>query len=388
MRSYLRLVRLTTAMPRLLSRPLSGLLPDAGGRHRRWSSSRSRLMMRCRATCSRPTTKAGFRSRSNCRRAPRWPIPTAPPRRCGRPSRRAGDRERHRDRRHLAPGRPWRCGGPTWSCCWNARRQRWNASSSTSPAPAGLRATGCPSRKATAGPCPRTRSRPRCSAAWPWSPTSAPSSWAAPVPVAGPCPTTSCRTTNDLNAAVAIIEEALANETAVQRLDRRHPAAARDPDHPAAGRGRAAGHHHPGHRPRCASPPSATSDAALAKLSIDNRLIPVRVQVERHLARNLDRIAALKLMTANGAMVPLSAVADIRVAEGPPDQAAEPRTRRHRRRRPAGRRGAGHRHPAVRRGGLRQCPGHRALALPASVIVKPSGDAEVQAELVQLSAMR
>ena len=58
-------------------------------------------------------------------------------------------------------------------------------------------------------------------------------------------------------------------------------------------------------------------DAALAKLSIDNRLIPVRVQLARSARTDLARIAALKVTTASGAQVPLSAVADIAIAEGP-----------------------------------------------------------------------
>ncbi|KAF0171423.1 MAG: acriflavin resistance protein [Rhodobacteraceae bacterium] len=58
-------------------------------------------------------------------------------------------------------------------------------------------------------------------------------------------------------------------------------------------------------------------DAALAKLSIDNRLIPVRVRLNDATRENLTRIAALKLTTASGATVPLASVADIRIAEGP-----------------------------------------------------------------------
>ena len=58
-------------------------------------------------------------------------------------------------------------------------------------------------------------------------------------------------------------------------------------------------------------------DAALPKISIDNRLIPVRVRLADASREDLTRIASLKVTTSTGAQVPLSAVADIRIAEGP-----------------------------------------------------------------------
>lgn len=58
-------------------------------------------------------------------------------------------------------------------------------------------------------------------------------------------------------------------------------------------------------------------DAALAKLSIDNRLIPVRVRLNDAAREDLTRLGALKLSTPSGAVVPLSAVADIAISEGP-----------------------------------------------------------------------
>ena len=58
-------------------------------------------------------------------------------------------------------------------------------------------------------------------------------------------------------------------------------------------------------------------DAALAKLSIDDRLIPVRVQLNQASREDLARLAALKVQAANGIAVPLSSVADVRIAEGP-----------------------------------------------------------------------
>ena len=56
--------------------------------------------------------------------------------------------------------------------------------------------------------------------------------------------------------------------------------------------------------------------AALGKLSIDNRLVPIRVQLDEASRDNLARISALKIQTATGP-VPLSAVATVEVAEGP-----------------------------------------------------------------------
>ena len=56
---------------------------------------------------------------------------------------------------------------------------------------------------------------------------------------------------------------------------------------------------------------------ALPKLSIDDRLIPVRVQLDEQSRSELNRIAALRIPTAAGGTVPLNAVADIVIAEGP-----------------------------------------------------------------------
>ena len=58
-------------------------------------------------------------------------------------------------------------------------------------------------------------------------------------------------------------------------------------------------------------------DAGLAKMSIDNRQIPVRVQLADAVQTDIGRIAALRVTTATGASVPLSAVADVRVGDGP-----------------------------------------------------------------------
>ena len=115
--------------------------------------------------------------------------------------------------------------------------------------------------------------------------------------------------------------------------------------------------------------------AALGKLSIDNRLIPIRVQLDEASRDNLARISALKVMTAAGP-VPLSTVATVEVAEGPSVVKRLNRLR-------------------VATLGADIAPGYvldqatarfqdilPTLNLPATVQVTPSGDAEVQAELL------
>lgn len=58
-------------------------------------------------------------------------------------------------------------------------------------------------------------------------------------------------------------------------------------------------------------------DALLAKVGVDNRLIPVRVRLNDDARADLARIAALRVPTAAGDSVPLSAVATVAIAEGP-----------------------------------------------------------------------
>ncbi len=57
-------------------------------------------------------------------------------------------------------------------------------------------------------------------------------------------------------------------------------------------------------------------DANLAKVSLDDRQIPVRIQLDLGVRGDIGRIGALRVVTASGTAVPLSAVADITVAEG------------------------------------------------------------------------
>ncbi|KAB0679541.1 efflux RND transporter permease subunit [Aureimonas leprariae] len=58
-------------------------------------------------------------------------------------------------------------------------------------------------------------------------------------------------------------------------------------------------------------------DAALAKLSAGDRLLPVRVQLDLRFRQDLARLRNLRVPTASGGSVPLQAVADVEIAEGP-----------------------------------------------------------------------
>jgi multidrug efflux pump subunit AcrB len=117
-------------------------------------------------------------------------------------------------------------------------------------------------------------------------------------------------------------------------------------------------------------------DAALAQVSLDNRLIPVRVQLADISREDLARIAALKVQTATGALVPLSAVADVAIGEGPAT------VKRFNRERQAV---IGASLPlGVALGTAKERFNEivAATPLPAGVKVTESGDAEVQAELM------
>lgn len=58
-------------------------------------------------------------------------------------------------------------------------------------------------------------------------------------------------------------------------------------------------------------------DPLLAKVGIDNRLIPVRVRLNDDARNDLTRIGAMRIPTATGGSVPLNAVANVTIAEGP-----------------------------------------------------------------------
>ncbi|WP_295079703.1 efflux RND transporter permease subunit [Tabrizicola sp.] len=114
--------------------------------------------------------------------------------------------------------------------------------------------------------------------------------------------------------------------------------------------------------------------AALGKLSISDRLIPIRVQLDEISRNSLDRISALKV-NSNAGPIPLSAVATIEVTEG---SSAIKRLNRER----MATLGADIAPDFV----LDQATSRfkeilAGLNLPASVKITPSGDAETQAEL-------
>jgi multidrug efflux pump subunit AcrB len=58
-------------------------------------------------------------------------------------------------------------------------------------------------------------------------------------------------------------------------------------------------------------------DAALAKISLDNRQIPIRVQLDPNYRTDIDRIGNLRVQTSKGVTVPLKTVADIVITQGP-----------------------------------------------------------------------
>jgi HAE1 family hydrophobic/amphiphilic exporter-1 len=118
-------------------------------------------------------------------------------------------------------------------------------------------------------------------------------------------------------------------------------------------------------------------DAALPKIALDGRLIPIRAQASLDIRKDLAAIRALKVQTASGATVPLASVADIDYSEGvssikrnnrnrvvsigadlPPGVALDTAT------------------DAFKKG-------VEEAGLPKTVRLAESGDAKVQAEMVQ-----
>ncbi|MCE6970911.1 efflux RND transporter permease subunit [Cereibacter sphaeroides] len=118
-------------------------------------------------------------------------------------------------------------------------------------------------------------------------------------------------------------------------------------------------------------------DASLAKLSIDDRLIPVRVQIAPTARGDLARLASLKVTTATGAQVPLSAVADIRIAEGP---SVVDRLNRERRATIGANLPVG---VALGTASARFKEITESVELPPTVRIAEAGDAEIQQELLQ-----
>jgi len=118
-------------------------------------------------------------------------------------------------------------------------------------------------------------------------------------------------------------------------------------------------------------------DASLAKISLDDRQIPIRVQVSRDFRSDLDRLSDLRVPIASGASVPLKSVADIVITQGP---STIKRFNRQRRATIGASLPIG---VALDTAKKRFTEIVAETDLPASVSVLESGDAEVQAELQQ-----
>ncbi|SIS93586.1 efflux RND transporter permease subunit [Paracoccus saliphilus] len=118
-------------------------------------------------------------------------------------------------------------------------------------------------------------------------------------------------------------------------------------------------------------------DAALAKLAIDDRLVPVRVRLNDATRGDLARIGALRVATVTGDSVPLKSVADIRIGEGPSSIERLNRTRKAT---------IGASLPVgVALGSATERFNElvHGVDLPPGVRVAESGDAEIQAELME-----
>lgn len=116
-------------------------------------------------------------------------------------------------------------------------------------------------------------------------------------------------------------------------------------------------------------------DASLAEVSEGDRLIPVRVQLSDEVAQDAARLGALRVTTASGATVPLGAVADIRIAEGP---SAIDRLNRERRATIGANLPPG---VALGTASARFREVAEGVELPPGVRIAEAGDAEIQAEM-------
>ncbi len=116
-------------------------------------------------------------------------------------------------------------------------------------------------------------------------------------------------------------------------------------------------------------------DAALAKISLDGRQIPVRVRLTDSVREDLNRISALRVPNNIGGSVPLSAVADVEIGQGP---AQITRYNRARRATVGANLPLGVTLGEARAELVRVVDG---LKLPGTARVEASGDAEVQNEL-------
>ena len=118
-------------------------------------------------------------------------------------------------------------------------------------------------------------------------------------------------------------------------------------------------------------------DSQLSKMSLDNRLIPIRVQIDRDFRTELMAIRNLKIQTAGGAMVPLSSVADIDYSEGPSA------IKRHDRNRVVSVGSDLRPGVALDTASTRFKEIAASIDMPETVTFSESGDAEIQAEMQQ-----
>jgi multidrug efflux pump subunit AcrB len=118
-------------------------------------------------------------------------------------------------------------------------------------------------------------------------------------------------------------------------------------------------------------------DSQLSKVSLDDRLIPIRVQVDRGFRADLAAIRNLKIQTAGGQFVPLSSVADIDYSEGPSS------VKRHNRNRVVSIGSDLRPGVALDTATARFKEIAASVDMPPSVQFAESGDAEVQTEMMQ-----
>ncbi len=118
-------------------------------------------------------------------------------------------------------------------------------------------------------------------------------------------------------------------------------------------------------------------DAALAKVTIDGRRVPIRIEMAGDVKQDLARLAALRVPTNAGTSVPLNAVADVTIAEGP---SLVDRLNRERRATIGANLPVG---VALGTATARFKEITDSVELPAGVRVAEAGDAEIQAELMQ-----
>ena len=118
-------------------------------------------------------------------------------------------------------------------------------------------------------------------------------------------------------------------------------------------------------------------DGALAKLTIDNRQIPVRVRLNDETRADMARIGVLRVPTINGGSVPLNSVVSVTISQGP---SMIERLNRERKATIGANLPVG---VALDTSTNRFNEIVAGVDLPDSVRIAKSGDAEIQAELMQ-----